>query len=255
MDENRERVAELLAHAKRITVLTGAGVSTESGIPDFKSLDDSWDFEEPREAMLSLPFWQKNPLRFWEVYRATLGSTVPNESLEPSSFHRWLVELEARPGVQAVDILTQNVDGLHTKAGSSRVIEAHGNSSRAICIECKHTVPMESIADDPLPRCFEEDCAGFPMLKPDVSLFFEGVSGIGDFRRAIDRSDLLIVAGTSLAVGPVNELPYYAQTILRPTLWISDEEPDPFYRFSHSWIGRLSDFVEEFGSDMAIGSK
>ena len=252
-----KEIAELIAGSKRITVLTGAGVSTESGIPDFKSLDDSWSFEEPREAMLSALFWRKDPKRFWEVYRATLGSTEPNESLEPSSFHRWLLELESRPGVQAVDILTQNVDGLHTKAGSSRVIEAHGNSSRAICIECRTTVPMSSVANDPLPRCFEEDCAGFPILKPDVSLFFEGVTGMGDFRRAIDRSDLLIVAGTGLQVGPVNELPYYAQSILRPTLWISDEEPpEPgFYHFSHKWIGRLSDFVGEFGSDRGSGSK
>lgn len=243
-----KEIADLLEHSRRITVLTGAGVSTDSGIPDFKSLDHSWDFEEPREAMLSALFWRKNPQRFWEVYRATLGNTVPNESLEPSSFHRWLVELESRPGVQAVNILTQNVDGLHTKAGSSRVIEAHGNSSRAICIECKHTVPMASVADDPLPMCMEPGCDMFPVLKPDVSLFFEGVNGMGDFRRAIDRSDLLIVAGTSLNVGPVNELPYYAQTILRPTLWISDEEPpEPdFYHFSHRWVGKLSDFVESF---------
>lgn len=235
-----EAIRSLIRGSRRIAVLTGAGISTESGIPDFKSMDHSWDFEEPREAMLSALFWQKDPKRFWEVYRSTLRSTASSESLEPSSFHRWLVELESR---SSVNILTQNVDGLHTAAGSKRVIEAHGNSSRAICIECYRTVPMESLDGNDFPIC--EDC-GFPPMKPDISLFFEGVTGVGDFRRTLKKSDLLIVAGTSLKVGPVNELPYYAQSYFHvPSLWISDEEPPDVYSFTYKWIGKLSKFVEE----------
>ena len=243
MSEN-EIIRARLERASSITVLTGAGISTETGIPDFKSLDEDWPYEEPRDAMLSAPFWRKNPRRFWEVYRETLGATADaGRDQQPGSFHRWLVELEALERIESLTILTQNVDGLHSKAGSTTVIEAHGNSSRAVCIECKLTVPMESLDGDVLPTCPR---CGLPPLKPDVSLFFEGVTGIGDFRRAIELSGLLIVAGTRLQVGPVNELPYYAQSILRPTIWIGDEYPDDFYSFTNHWIGKVEDFVEEF---------
>ena len=218
MSEN-EIIRARLERASSITVLTGAGVSTETGIPDFKSLDEDWPYEEPRDAMLSAPFWKENPERFWEVYRETLGATADAGSdQQPGSFHRWLVELEGLEHVESLTILTQNVDGLHGKAGSSTVIEAHGNSSRAVCLECGRTVPMESLDGDPLPTC--PHC-GLP-LKPDVTLFLEGVTGISEFQRAIEFSGLLIVAGTRLQVGPVNSLPDYAQSILRPTIWVGD---------------------------------
>jgi len=242
MSEN-EIIRARLERASSITVLTGAGVSTETGIPDFKSLDEDWPYEEPRDAMLSAPFWKENPERFWEVYRETLGATADAGSdQQPGSFHRWLVELEGLEHVESLTILTQNVDGLHGKAGSSTVIEAHGNSSRAVCLECGRTVPMESLDGDPLPTCSH---CGLP-LKPDVTLFLEGVTGISEFQRAIEFSGLLIVAGTRLQVGPVNSLPDYAQSILRPTIWVGDEYPDDFYRFSNHWIGQIEDFVEEF---------
>lgn len=245
MSNNPERISELLRVARRVTVLTGAGISTESGIPDFKSMDQSWDYERPREEMLSASFWQRSPRRFWEVYRSTLRSTSDSPEIAPGSFHRWLVELESLPRTASVDILTQNVDGLHSKAGSSSVIEAHGNSSRAICLECRGTVPMDSLDGDPLPLCPSSSCE-FSVLKPDISLFSEGVNSIGEFRRAIDRCGLLIVAGTSLNVGPVNGFPAYAQMILRPTLWISDEEPPEGYYFTEKWIGSAKDFVQTF---------
>ena len=248
-----QSIRERIHSAHRITVLTGAGVSTESGIPDFKSTDESWEFEEPREVMLSAPFWRKYPARFWEVYRATLGRSTDSRFLEPGSFHRWLVELEQRPRTTNLTILTQNVDGLHSKAGSRNVIEAHGSSSRAICLECKRTVPMESIADDPLPKC--ANCDYFPVLKPDISLFFEGVHGIRDFRKLIDYSDLLIVAGTRLDVGPVNQLPYYAQFQRGiDSLWISNEESPEEYGFSHRWHGDLKEFTERFSLDSIASS-
>lgn len=240
---NGDRIRARIKSSRRITVLTGAGISTELGIPDFKSLDAAWPHLEPREELLSAPFWRENPRRFWEVYRSTLGATAGAKDLEPGSFHRWLVELEARESTEALTVLTQNVDGLHSKAGSSTVIEAHGNGSEVICLECRRTFPIADFDGDNLPTC---PICGFPPLKPNISLFFEGVTGVGDFRRAIELSDLLIVAGTSLQVGPVNELPYYAQSILRPTLWISNEEPDSIYSFSHSWLGRIEDFTEEF---------
>lgn len=241
---NDEEVRKLLESACSIAVLTGAGVSTDSGIPDFKALDGSWSYEAPRDVMLSLDYWWSNPERFWEVYREILGSTGSGSDLEPNGFHRWLVDLEDRGRVSSVSILTQNVDGLHSKAGSTRVIEAHGNGSRAICLECRGTVPMDVLSEDPVPLC--ADC-GFLPMKPDVALFMEGISGVSYFRSILDRSDLLIVAGTSLEVGPVNELPLYAQLHSRiPTLWLNREPAPPVYSFSHSWLGELSEFSEKF---------
>lgn len=245
MNNSRE-IAEALKYASKVTVLTGAGVSTDVGIPDFKSTDASWGFEQPREVLLSAPFWRRNPERFWEVYRATLGATTFRENVEPGAFHRWTAELERKSEskLRSAVVLTQNVDGLHSKAGSGIVYEAHGNSSRAICLECKKTFPIETLVDHGLPFC--DECND-SVLKPDVSLFGEGVNGIGEFRQAIDRSDLLIVAGTSLNVGPVNELPYYAQfNRFIPTLWVSNDPPPDIYSFSYEWIGPIKDFTRSF---------
>jgi len=243
VEANDQRIGNLLQKSRRIAVLTGAGVSTEAGIPDFKSTDESWPYDEPRDALLSAPYWRKDPQRFWEVYRSTLRATEGQGELKPTRFHRWLVELEQRERTTFLEILTQNVDGLHSKAGSSYVTEAHGNSSRAICIECRNTFPMADFDGDALPTC---PICGFPPLKPDISLFFEGVNGVGKFRTSIDWSDLLIVAGTGLQVGPVNELPLHAQHYLVPTLWVSNEEPPEGYSFSHRWVGDLGEFTERF---------
>ena len=243
VEESDERIKGLLRKSRRISVLTGAGVSTEAGIPDFKSTDETWPYEEPRDALLSAPYWRKDPRSFWEVYRSTLRATELQGELEPTRFHRWLVDLEHREETTFLEVLTQNVDGLHTKAGSSKVTEAHGNSSRAICIECRNTFPMVDLEGDLLPTC---PICGFPPLKPDISLFFEGVHGVGEFRTSLDWSDLLIVAGTGLQVGPVNELPFYAQRYMVPTLWISNDEPPEDYRFTHLWIGDLGEFTERF---------
>lgn len=240
---NDEAVRELLQNSRRIAVLTGAGVSTEAGIPDFKSTDEAWPYDEPREALLSAPYWRRDPQRFWEVYRSTLRATELQGVLKPTRFHRWLVDLEQREQTTFLEILTQNVDGLHTEAESSNVTEAHGNSSRVICLECRNTFPMADFADDLLPTC---PICGIPPLKPDISLFFEGVHGVGEFRSSIDWSDLLIVAGTGLQVGPVNELPLHAQHYFVKTLWISNEEPPEVYDFSHRWIGDLGEFTERF---------
>lgn len=247
MNNSRE-IAEALKYAAKVTVLTGAGVSTDAGIPDFKSTDESWAFEEPREVMLSAFFWKKNPKRFWEVYRSTLGSTVLRDNLSPGSFHQWAAGLErTTERLRSVVVLTQNVDGLHSKAGSSRVYEAHGNSSRAICLKCNKIFAMRSLDEQVLPSC---DNCNDSILKPDVSLFGEGVNGLGEFRQAIDRSDLLIVAGTSLNVGPVNELPHYAQfNRFIPTLWVNNDPPPDIYSFSYEWIGSMKDFTRSFELD------
>lgn len=253
-----ESLVGLFSEAGHIAVLTGAGISTASGIPDFESTDRDWPYEEPREVMLSALYWRHNPRRFWEAYRHAFGKKL-EDNLEPTEFHHFLAELESLG--KDISIITQNVDGLHQKAGSSNVIEAHGNSSRAICLECRQTVSMESLAEVELPVCSSDQCIGLifrkpSVLKPDVSLFFEGVYGMGEFREALESSDFLLVAGTRLNVGPINELPFYAmgtrtdersKRMIQPAVWVSNSTEPIDYSFTHKYYGDLEQFPKRFG--------
>lgn len=221
---------ELIANAKNITVLTGAGVSTDSGIPDFQSSDETWKYDEPREALISLPYFLQEPRKFWSVYREVFGSKF---SAEPNAVHRWIADLERHA---EVTVITQNVDGLHKAAGSSKVIEAHGNLRTAVCLRCDRHYPMDAFAQIELPHCV---VCRLP-LKPNVSLFMEGVNGIGESRDAILESDLFLCIGTSLRVGPVNELPFVAiYATEQPTVWLNRDSAPEDYEFSHSFVGEL----------------
>lgn len=228
-------VQTLLDASKRIAVLTGAGVSTDSGIPDFRQSDETWPYAEPRHELISVPFFKQNPKRFWKVYREVFSDKF---HAEPNHNHFWLANLEA---THEVTIITQNVEGLHQKAGSTNVIEVHGNNSLAECRRGCPSVSMDSIASVELPRC--SVCNA--VLKPAVSLFMDGVHGMGEARDATVAADLFIVMGTSLAVGPVNELPYYAGRYPgSKVLWINREDPPESHSFlfSHKWIGEFKDF-------------
>lgn len=230
-----ENYRTMLAKAKRITVLTGAGVSTDSGIPDFRSSDKTWKYDEPREALISLPYFLQEPTNFWAVYREVFGSKF---AAEPNSVHRWLASLEKHADVT---IITQNVDGLHQAAGSTNVLEAHGSLRTAECLRCGRKYAMDTLHDQKTPLC--EDCNA--PLKPSVSLFMEGIHHMGDARDAILESDLFLCVGTSLQVGPVNELPFVAiYATEQPTIWLNREPVPDHYEFSHSILGELSDFVK-----------
>lgn len=231
-------VQTLLDSSKRIAVLTGAGVSTDSGIPDFRQSDETWPYPEPRHELISVSFFKQNPKRFWKVYREVFSDKF---HAEPNRNHFWLAELEA---THEVTIITQNVEGLHQKAGSTNVIEVHGNNSLAECRRGCPSVTMDSVAAVELPRC--PICNA--VLKPAVSLFMDGVHGMGEARDATVAADLFIVMGTSLAVGPVNELPYYAGRYPgSKVLWINREEPPESHSFvfTHKWFGEFKDFSSE----------
>lgn len=226
---------DLIAEAKTIAVLTGAGVSTESGIPDFKQNDETWPYPEPRHELISVPYFERNPVRFWKIYREVFSSKF---NADPNPVHYWLAELEKE---HEVTIITQNVEGLHQKAGSTNVIEVHGTNSVAVCRRGCGPVPMDSLADIELPRC--PNCN--KPLKPGVSLFMDGIHGMGEARDAARSSDLFIVMGTSLAVGPINEIPYFASAYPgKPVLWINREEPPESHAFvfTHRWLGEFRDF-------------
>jgi NAD-dependent deacetylase len=182
-------------------VLTGAGISTESGIPDFRSPTGIWARYDPMEYA-TLDAFVADPVKVWEFYGkrlAALGEAEPNEG------HHALARLEARGWIDAV--ITQNVDGLHVRAGSSNVIEVHGSIRTATCMVCGRTVPArEALAALPVPAC--PDCGH--VLKPDVVLFGEllPAAAIDRATRLACEARLLLVVGSSLEVYPVAGLPF-----------------------------------------------
>jgi len=193
-----ERLAELIRERGPCVVLTGAGVSTESGIPDFRSPTGIWADVDPMEYG-SLRAFQADPEKVWSFYAQRIELLT---AAEPNDAHYALAELERRGFVSAV--VTQNIDLLHTRAGSREVVEVHGSIRTASCPACGASHPLdESLL--PLPRCAH--CGA--VLKPDVVFFGELLP-----RAAIDRAyelargtRLLLVIGSSLEVYPVAELP------------------------------------------------
>lgn len=193
-------LTELLEHRRPCVVLTGAGISTESGIPDFRSAEGIWAQHDPLEVA-HVDALRRDPARVWKFYALRLEAL---SQAEPNEGHRALAALEERGWVRAV--VTQNVDGLHQRAGSREVIEVHGSLREAECIHCGVRVPMaEAIAALPLPACPE--CG--EVLKPGVVMFGEllPAAAIERAQRLAAEADLLLVVGSSLEVHPVAALP------------------------------------------------
>lgn len=179
----------------------GAGVSTESGIPDFRSADGiySQDGIVSPEQMVSRSFFDAHPKEFYDFY---FGSMVFPDA-QPNQAHRKLAELEQKGTLSAV--ITQNVDGLHQKAGSRNVLELHGSSLRNYCVRCRTPYTAKELAaaheraSDGIPRC---ECGG--IIRPDVVLYEEALDAdvLRGAIEAISRANLLLIAGTSLVVYP-----------------------------------------------------
>ena len=187
---------EIIDHSKNVVFFGGAGVSTESGIPDFRSTDGLYNqkYDYPPEEILSHTFFVSHTEAFYDFYRDKMLCLTA----EPNAAHKKLVELEQKGNLSAV--VTQNIDGLHQKAGSKNVFELHGSIHRNYCTQCHKFFDADFIANSVgVPTC---DCGG--IIKPDVVLYEEGlddatVTGAVD---AISSADCLIVAGTSLNVYP-----------------------------------------------------
>jgi NAD-dependent deacetylase len=213
-------LAELIREQQPCVVLTGAGVSTESGIPDFRSATGIWQQFDPYEVA-SIDAFQREPERVWEFYALRLDTL---SEAAPNAAHRALAELEAAGFVQAV--VTQNVDRLHAEAGSRDVIEVHGSIAAADCLACgRREEQVRALL--PLPRC--ADCGA--ILKPGVVMFGEllPVAAIDRATALAQSAELLLVVGTSLEVWPVAGLP--DETLAHGgKLAIVNRDPTPFDR-------------------------
>ena len=191
-----EILQQWLSESHRIVAFTGAGVSTESGIPDFRGVDGLYHqhFDYPPETIISHSFYLQDPEYFFRFYREKM---MPLD-VEPNITHRKLAQWEAEGKLLAV--VTQNIDGLHQKAGSRRVYELHGSILRNYCTQCGKAYSAEFVKNDTgIPRC---GCGG--IVKPDVVLYEEGLNEetVTGAVNAIAQADLLLVAGTSLTVYP-----------------------------------------------------
>lgn len=197
MSTEIEKFSKILKESKSIVFFGGAGVSTESGIPDFRSVDGLYnqEYDYPPETILSHTFYVKNTKEFYRFYKNKM--LFPNAS--PNAAHKTLALLEAQGKLSAV--ITQNIDGLHQAAGSKCVYELHGSVLRNFCERCHAFYGINYIINSSgIPTC--EKCGS--TIKPDVVLYEEGLDNdtVSGAIRAISQADTLIIGGTSLAVYP-----------------------------------------------------
>ena len=204
MTEAIDTLKQWIKDSASIVFFGGAGVSTESGIPDFRSVDGLYHqkYDYPPETILSHTFFVQKPEEFFKFYRDKL---LPLDA-KPNKAHLKLAEWEKEG--KLIGVVTQNIDGLHQAAGSKKVFELHGSVHRNYCMKCGKFFSAEFIKDskDPVPHC---DCGG--RIKPDVVLYEEGLDDavVSGAIHAIAKADLMIVAGTSLTVYPAAGLLRY----------------------------------------------
>ncbi len=209
-EKDLEKVREYLAGSDNVVFFGGAGVSTDSGIPDFRSKDGLYNqhdvqFDQyPPEYLLSADCLHHDPEVFYEFYRQKMDT----RRIQPNITHRALAKMEAAGKLRA--IVTQNIDGLHQKAGSRNVLEIHGTTERNYCEHCHKAYPADYIFEskERIPRC---SCGG--MIRPDVTLYGESLpeETVRKSVAAISRADCLIVGGTSLSVYPAASYIRYFQ--------------------------------------------
>ena len=203
MDDQIRKLKELVDSSDNIVFFGGAGVSTESGIPDFRSVDGLYhqQYRYPLETILSHSFYTAHKTEFYDFYRAKM--LAPDA--QPNAAHRKLAQWEAQGKLKAV--ITQNIDGLHQKAGSREVLELHGSVLRNYCERCGKFYGLDAILHSTgVPKC---TCGGD--IKPDVVLYEEGLDE-HVMQKALDyisRADMLIIGGTSLVVYPAAGLVRY----------------------------------------------
>ncbi len=201
--ESYEKLQKMIDECNNIVFFGGAGVSTESGIKDFRSVDGLYNekYDYPPEVMLSRSFFDTHTEEFYKFYKDKLNTL----DIEPNVTHKYLKKLEDKGKLKAV--ITQNIDGLHEKAGSKNVLLLHGTTYINHCMNCGKEYGAQDVFNSKgIPRC---SCGG--IIKPDVVLYEEGLDNntIASSIFAIQNADMLIIAGTSLTVQPAASLIHY----------------------------------------------
>lgn len=228
MDNFAEKLAKIICEARRMVVFTGAGVSTESGVPDFRSKGGVFELIEKKykmspEEMLSIDFFESDSKLFYEIYRSVFLNSQP----EPNACHRAFAELEEYGIVSAV--ITQNIDNLHQLGGSRNVLELHGNMFRNICSSCGKKFTSDYILNSApdVPKC--DECGR--IVRPDVVLYGEALNSevMRESVYAIGGADTMLVAGTSLKVYPAAGFINYFEG---KNLIFVNRDPTPFDSFA-----------------------
>ena len=201
VNKNVEKLIKIIKESKSMVIFTGAGVSTESGVPDFRSKGGVFEQIEKQyhlspEEMLSIYFFREDTKLFYEIYRTIFLNSQP----QPNDCHRAFAELEKRGIVRSV--VTQNIDNLHQLGGSKRVLEMHGNMFRNICSKCGKNFSIDYVKDpkNPIPKC--DECGA--IIRPDVVLYGEPLNAevMTEAAKDIAQADAMLVTGTSLRVYP-----------------------------------------------------
>lgn len=205
MNESIQKLQKLISDYDNIVFFGGAGVSTESGIPDFRSVDGIYNqqYDYPPETILSHTFFMQKPEEFYRFYKAKMLC----DTAKPNAAHLKLADLEREGKLKAV--ITQNIDNLHQAAGSRIVYELHGSVYRNYCMKCGKSYDFDYVkSSEGVPKC---ECGG--IVKPDVVLYEEGLDNttINNSVQAIAKAEVLIIGGTSLAVYPAASLIDYYQ--------------------------------------------
>lgn len=203
LTESEHLLCEFLKRAKHVVVLTGAGMSTESGIPDFRSYQGLWTQNQELMEVMSIDFYRAQPETFWQAFKDVFRLKIAGD-YRPNRGHEFLAWLEQQG--KRVSIVTQNIDGLHGAAGSSQVLEAHGSLRHYSCESCYEVHDLEHILQEDIPKCRKCNT----ILRPDVVLYGEAVTLFDEAVAALETADLLLVLGSSLEVGPINLLPVMA---------------------------------------------
>lgn len=232
MDDMIRKVADCLVQAKNAVALTGAGISTESGIPDFRSPGGLWTRVDPGE--FSIDRFLQNPSRFWKLHLDLKASgDFDLASAKPNPAHYALSRMEQMGILKC--IITQNVDNLHQRAGSVEVVEFHGNLLRAACMKCRALEPIADVesrlqsGEEETPRC--KKCGG--LLKPDAVFFGEAIPSRALMISQVQsqRCDVLLVVGTSLQVFPAAQIPLSVKLKYPPAIVVEvNREPSAMHQ-------------------------
>ena len=230
---------EIINESKNIVIFTGAGISTDSGIPDFRSNKGMTGQAIPFEEILSIRHFKKNPEQFWNDIFHTLKWDELSFKL-PNDGHKWIAGLQQEG--KRVHVITQNIDGLHQKAGSENVLELHGNLHRGYCLKHKEIHEID-YSNKEIPRC--RICEA--PLKPLVVLYGEDLP---EFHRAIgiaSAADVYITMGTSLKVFPANTLVEYAKSMNKAYAFLVNEsETEHDFWFNDIYRGPISEFIKNY---------